>query len=313
MPARGTARRYDADGDDAARSPIDRQTTSSASPETWCGCWTVTTSRQSVVAACGWYRFPNDCVRLAAHAAEDVTLGFDSFGRTWHRQECSGPGRRRRSNAGQSVLGGLEPWLFRRYLSRADETGIKALKRRIQMAARLHQDDWRVRRLARGGLRDLESTVEFLQLLVGGDQPAVRAARHARGDCRAGAGRRFSRTKSDVLEENYVVLRRLEHRLQIRRQRDSRLRSCRGGRAGKPGPLAGAEPARRMNSAATCRTAWLAPGRPSTTARSAFAEEPPTPREVDLLLDPDPPGEEIRAALAPFGFARPGGRAGHAE
>src|SRR5262249_36752871 len=38
---------------------------------------------------------------------------------------------------------------------------------------------------------------------------------------------------------------------------------------------------------------------------SAFPEEPPTPREVELLLDPEPSLVEIRAALSPFGFQHP--------
>src|SRR5438045_8665757 len=72
------------------------------------------------------------------------------------------------------LLSSLEPWLFRRYLEEADETGIKALKRRILLDATIHQDDWRNVRLARGGLRDIKATVEFMQLLAGGDQPEVR-------------------------------------------------------------------------------------------------------------------------------------------
>ena len=36
----------------------------------------------------------------------------------------------------------------------------------------------------------MEATVEFLQLLAGGDQPAVRQPKHAGRDRRAGAGRR---------------------------------------------------------------------------------------------------------------------------
>jgi len=102
-------------------------------------------------------------------------VGFDSFGRTWHRQEML----RARAVAGdrelgQSVLSRLEAWLFRRYLGQADETGIKALKRRILMDGTLHQDDWRDVKISRGGLNDIERTVGFLQLLAGGEQSVVR-------------------------------------------------------------------------------------------------------------------------------------------
>src|SRR5205085_7474535 len=98
-----------------------------------------------------------------AHAAEDVVIGLDSFGRTWHRQEMlkARPVAGDRE-LGAAVLARLESWLYRRYLNRADESGIKALKRRILVAANIHQDDWRNVRTARGGLNNLEATVELL-------------------------------------------------------------------------------------------------------------------------------------------------------
>src|SRR5262245_13638790 len=104
---------------------------------------------------------PDSGTQAIAHAAEDVAIGLDSYGRTWHRQEMLNA----RPVAGDhelclSVLARLEPWLFRRYLSRADETGIKALKRRILVEANIHQDDWRNVRLARGGLNNLEDVIE---------------------------------------------------------------------------------------------------------------------------------------------------------
>ena len=58
---------------------------------------------------------------------------YDVRGRTWERQAyvkarpVAGD-----LDLGQEFLGQLEPWIYRRYLSRADITGIKALKRRIE-------------------------------------------------------------------------------------------------------------------------------------------------------------------------------------
>ena len=58
---------------------------------------------------------------------------YDVYGRTWERQAFV----KARPIAGDIDLGRqflsqLEPWIYRRYLSRADITGIKALKRRIE-------------------------------------------------------------------------------------------------------------------------------------------------------------------------------------
>jgi glutamate-ammonia-ligase adenylyltransferase len=113
------------------------------------------------------------------------------------------------------VLARLETWLFRRYLSQADETGIKALKRRILVDANIHQDDWRNVRLARGGLKNVESVVQFLQLLVGGEQPAARQAGTLRGLAGLEQAEAITSNERCALEESYRFLRRLEHQLQI--------------------------------------------------------------------------------------------------
>jgi [glutamine synthetase] adenylyltransferase / [glutamine synthetase]-adenylyl-L-tyrosine phosphorylase len=250
---------------------------------------------------------PDSAAAISAHAADDVALGFESFGRTWHRHAML----RARTIAGdlalgQSILGRLEAWMFRKYLSGADETGVRAWKRRIQATARLAQDQWRSPSQMRGGLRDLESTVQFLQLLFGGDHSEVRAG----GVLPAIAGLELAGVltaeERRALEESFQIFRRLEHRLQ--------LRSIEPGKAELP-----ADEAELRSLIQTCgdprspekyceelrgrydRT-WVVLERLLT---SAFAEEPPSPREVDLLLDPNPSEKEIGAALAPFGFAGP--------
>jgi len=253
-----------------------------------------------------WMPLPDSTVTAAAHSVHDVALGLDSFGRTWHRQALL----KARTIAGDSQLGAsllarLTPWLFRRYLSRADETGIKALKRRIVMTATLHQDDWRDVVLARGGLRDLESAVEFLQLLAGGDQPAVRQGGTRAALAGLAASGTIAPDERAVLDETYVYLRRLEHRPQLLMGLPVRELP--------PDDSLVARIARSLD-AATTPAQFLADlqarlDRSWATLRklldSAFPEEPPTPREVELLLDPDPPEEEVRAALAPFGFVQP--------
>ena len=62
---------------------------------------------------------------------------YDVRGRTWERQAFI----KARPVAGDLALGNqflaqLTPWIYRRYLSRADIGGIKALKRRIEQDGR---------------------------------------------------------------------------------------------------------------------------------------------------------------------------------
>jgi glutamate-ammonia-ligase adenylyltransferase len=61
---------------------------------------------------------------------------YDQFGRTWERQAWV----KARVVGGDEALGArllaeLEPWIYRRWLTRADISGIKALKRRIEYRA----------------------------------------------------------------------------------------------------------------------------------------------------------------------------------
>ena len=234
----------------------------------------------------------------AAHTADDVVFGLDSFGRTWHRQEML----KARVVAGDRTLGAqllslLEPWLFRRYLEQADETGIRALKHRILLDATIHQDDWRNVRFAHGGLDDTEATVEFLQLLAGGDQPAVRQ----KGTLEALAGLQaagiVTAEERRLLEDTYVVLRRLQHRLQILLGSDEGAIPVDPALAERvvtdldlPSDAAALSTELRQRLS----VAWNVLEKLLT---SAFAEDPPATREVDLLLNPAPPPEEIRAAL----------------
>jgi glutamate-ammonia-ligase adenylyltransferase len=157
---------------------------------------------------------PDSTSPVLVHTADDTVLGFDSFGRTWHRQAML----RARPIAGDrdlaaAVLQRLQPWIFRRYLNRADETGIKALRRRILKRTGAADDDPQD---ARGGLADIEAVVQYLQLLCGGDRPAARE----RGTLAAIAGLELagvlSAEERTLLESNYLRLRQALHWRQVR-------------------------------------------------------------------------------------------------
>jgi glutamate-ammonia-ligase adenylyltransferase len=231
-------------------------------------------------------------------------IGYDSFGRTWHRQQLLAARPVAGDLAlGERVLARLKSWLFRRYLNRADETGIKALKRRILVTATLHQDDWRSPRQARGGLRDIEATALWLQLLVGGEQPQVRRLGTLAALSGLAEGGTLTPEEQTELAADYQFFCAVEQRLQIlgagddlpKERRDlERLASS------LETPLKAPELERELRERQ--ERSWAIIRKLLT---SAFAEEAPPAREVELLLDPDPPPHEIRAALAPFGFAAP--------
>ncbi len=140
---------------------------------------------------------------------------YDSMGRTWERQAlikirpiagCT--------DLGHAFLDAIRPFVFRRYLSFAEINEIKALKRRIEAKSPGDGTQPLDVKTGRGGIRDVEFVVQFLQLLNGAGLPELQQsntlralAALARTGCLQGEERR-------LLEDNYRFLRKVEHRLQ---------------------------------------------------------------------------------------------------
>ncbi|MGE3805039.1 MAG: bifunctional [glutamate--ammonia ligase]-adenylyl-L-tyrosine phosphorylase/[glutamate--ammonia-ligase] adenylyltransferase [Gemmataceae bacterium] len=141
---------------------------------------------------------------------------YDTLGRTWERQALV----KLRPVAGdlelgQQFLDAIEPFVYRKYLSFAEINGIKALKRRIEH--KTHQagsSDTNVK-TGHGGIRDIEFTIQFLQLLNAGDLPALRQRNTLlamQALERAGC---LTAQEYLILEDAYRFLRKTEHRLQL--------------------------------------------------------------------------------------------------
>jgi glutamate-ammonia-ligase adenylyltransferase len=141
---------------------------------------------------------------------------YDAMGRTWERQALI----KARSIAGDAALGreflqAVEPFVYRKYFSFSEINEVKALKRTIERKARDAGADDRDVKTGRGGIRDIEFAVQFLQLLNGGDLPAVRERNTllaiqalAEAGCLTGQ-------ESQILDDTYRFLRKTEHRLQL--------------------------------------------------------------------------------------------------
>jgi glutamate-ammonia-ligase adenylyltransferase len=141
---------------------------------------------------------------------------YDTLGRTWERQALI----KIRPVAGDLQLGetflqAIESFVYRKYLSFAEINEIKAIKRRIeQKTGKAGTSDTEVK-TGHGGIRDIEFTIQFLQLLNGGDLPEVRQrntllAMHALEQ--AGC---LNDQEYHILEDAYRFLRKTEHRLQL--------------------------------------------------------------------------------------------------
>ncbi len=233
---------------------------------------------------------------------------YDLRGRTWERQAYI----KARHAAGdlelaRDFLDRLTPWIYRRYLSRADITGIKALKRRIEQQTHAEGADQRNVKTGRGGIRDIEFVIQFLQLLNGGDLPELRTGNTLEAIAQLEHVGCLTDQERSILEETYTFLRKAEHRLQIMFDLQThmlpddpaelRKLALRMGYPSDPGRWA--------------LEAFEADYRDKTDLNrkildhllhDAFSDDAETEAEVDLLLDPDPPEQRIAEVLGNYPF-----------
>lgn len=159
---------------------------------------------------------PDGAVGPLCTSFDSALAYYDVKGRTWERQAFV----KARPIAGELGLGldllkRLEPWIYGRYLSLTDIAGIKALKQKIQRRADREGGDLRNVKTGRGGLRDIEFVIQFLQLLNGDSLPALRTGNTLEAIAQLEQARCLTPDERAKLEDNYCMLRKLEHRLQI--------------------------------------------------------------------------------------------------
>jgi glutamate-ammonia-ligase adenylyltransferase len=235
-----------------------------------------------------------------------VTQYYDRQGRTWERQAWV----KARCIAGDQALGArllasLEPWVYSRWLNRTDISGIRALKRRIEQRAVREGADEADLKTGRGGIRDIEFTIQFLQLLNGGDTPDIRGGNTIEAIRRLTASGGLTDQEREILERTYRLLRTVEHRLQILYDRQThrlpdddaefvRL-AVRTGYGN--GPAAAARLRADLAEATRLNRRIL-----DHLLHDAFPGEKKPEPEVDLILDPDPAAETVAAVLAPYRF-----------
>lgn len=249
---------------------------------------------------------PHGSAGPASLAIDAMLQYYDRLGRTWERQAWV----KARAVAGDMALAGrlvaeLEPWVYRRWLTRADISGIKALKRRIERRAiRAGTDDADVKE-GRGGIRDVEFTIQFLQLLAGGDNPAVRSGNTLEAIRRLAAAGSLTDQERAILEKTYALLRMVEHRIQVLYDRQAHVvprdeleLGRLAVRCGAPAGAEGRERFRRELAEATDVNRRIL----DHLLHDAFPDDAPPEPEVDLVLDPDPPADTVHAVLGGHGF-----------
>ncbi|MCH7960574.1 MAG: hypothetical protein IID08_10595, partial [Candidatus Hydrogenedentes bacterium] len=119
------------------------------------------------------------------------------------------------SELGQSFIEQARPFVFPRYFDDTTLEEIRVGKQRLeaQVAEAGHTE--REVKLGRGGIRDIEFTVQMLQLLNGGRIPELRTRKSLEAIELLGRHDLLRGFEALALTRNYIFLRKIEHRLQI--------------------------------------------------------------------------------------------------
>jgi glutamate-ammonia-ligase adenylyltransferase len=233
---------------------------------------------------------------------------YDILGRTWERQAFV----KARPIAGdmaygQEFLGKMESWVYRRYLTRADISGIRALKRRIEKRAIREGADLSDVKCGHGGIRDIEFAIQFLQLLNGGDLPQIRTGNTLEAIAALETTGCLTIQEAQLLEKNYIFLRKIEHHLQIMFDLQTHRLPTAPDEMRKLALRMGFEDSSAKGALESFAAEYQDTTRVNRQILShlltdAFGDEGETAPEVDVVLDPEPPETFVKSVLLPHGF-----------
>ncbi len=159
---------------------------------------------------------PHGRISPLAASLESTLNYYVQYGQAWERQALI----KARAVAGDPELGNefierTRPYAFPRYFDDETLDSIREIKQRMESLIADRGEAGIEVKLGRGGIRDVEFTVQILQMLNGGRMPEFRTANTLDAikalDTR-GILRVFEATS---LASNYAFMRRVEHRLQI--------------------------------------------------------------------------------------------------
>ncbi len=157
---------------------------------------------------------------VSLDALEDY---FQVQGREWERfawlksrvvapRACTG------SAAVQSLRSVVLPFVFRRYLDYSVFDALRVLHKQIREHAAKRSAGRPERandvKLSRGGIREIEFTVQLLQVVRGGQYPELRTRPTLQALQRIAAAGLMPQATADALARAYEFLRRVEHRIQ---------------------------------------------------------------------------------------------------
>ena len=157
---------------------------------------------------------------LSLNALEEY---FQSQGREWERfawlkSRVVAPRECLRDNSAQALRGSVLPFVFRRYLDYNVFDALRILHRQIREHAAKrcagHPERANDVKMSRGGIREIEFTVQLLQVVRGGQFPELRTRPTVDALQRLANAGLMPQETADALAKAYDFLRRVEHRIQ---------------------------------------------------------------------------------------------------
>jgi [glutamine synthetase] adenylyltransferase / [glutamine synthetase]-adenylyl-L-tyrosine phosphorylase len=141
---------------------------------------------------------------------------WDRWAQPWEFQALL----KARYAAGDAVLGArfvdtAARWLWNRPFSTDDLRFVRALKQRSEEEVRKRGLADRDVKQGRGGIRDIEFSIQLLQLVHGHVDAALRSPNTLRAIDELASAGYVDEVDAEQLKEAYVFLRRVEHRLQL--------------------------------------------------------------------------------------------------
>jgi glutamate-ammonia-ligase adenylyltransferase len=166
---------------------------------------------------------PNGNSGPAAVSLAALEEYFQVQGREWERfawlkSRIVAPSAARASSCALALRGVVLPFVFRRYLDYNVFDALRILHRQIREHAAKrsagHPERGNDVKLSRGGIREIEFTVQLLQVVRGGQFPELRTRPTLSALQRVAQAGLMSQGAADNLSRAYVFLRQVEHRIQ---------------------------------------------------------------------------------------------------
>ena len=157
-----------------------------------------------------------------ANSLRSAEIYYESWGQTWERAALikARPVAGDRS-LGEEFLRSVVPFVYRKYLDFTAIEEIKGMKDRINLAAARSLRSDRDVKLGLGGIREIEFFAQAHQLIYGGKEPKLRLRGTMETISALSRMEIVTEEEREGLAAAYDFLRRLEHRIQAHRERQT--------------------------------------------------------------------------------------------